>query len=81
MNFLLFCDKLLSPMKNYRVTLNITKAGETEIKEAEFGGRTPDESITNLMELAFALGRDHDVEHFSVASVDEIEEFSAAPAA
>ena len=45
-------------MKNYKVTLNITRAGETEIMEAEFGGRTPDESITNLMELAFALGRD-----------------------
>jgi len=65
-------------MKNYRVTLNITRAGETEIKEAEFGGKTPDESITNLMELAFAFGRDPEVEHFSVMSVDEIEEFTAA---
>jgi hypothetical protein len=65
-------------MKNYKVTLNITRAGETEIMEAEFGGRTPDESITNLMELAFAFGRDPKVEHFSVMSVEEIEEFTAA---
>ena len=65
-------------MKNYKVTLNITRAGETEIMEAEFGGRTPDESITNLMELAFAFGRDAEVEHFTVMSVDEIEEFTAA---
>lgn len=65
-------------MKNYKVTLNITRAGETEIMEAEFGGRTPDESITNLMELAFAFGRDEEVEHFTVMSVDEIEEFTAA---
>ena len=65
-------------MKNYKVTLNITRAGETEIKEAEFGGKTPDESITNLMELAFEFGRDAEVEHFSVMSVDEIEEFTAA---
>jgi hypothetical protein len=65
-------------MKNYKVTLNITRAGETEIMEAEFGGRTPDESITNLMELAFAFGRDAEVEHFSVMSVEEIEEFTAA---
>ncbi len=69
-------------MKNYKVTLNITKAGETEILEAEFGGKTPDESITNLMDLAFEFGRDPKVEHFSVMSVDEIEEFTAqAPAA
>jgi hypothetical protein len=46
--------------------------------EPEFGGRTPDESITNLMELAFSLGRDPEVEHFSIASVEEIEEFTAA---
>ncbi len=65
-------------MKNYKVTLNITRAGETEILDAEFGGRTPDESITNLMDLAFSLGRDAAVEHFSVMSVDEIEEFTAA---
>ena len=65
-------------MKNYKVTLNITRAGETEIKEAEFGGKTPDESITNLMELAYEFGRDAGVEHFSVMSVDEIEEFTAA---
>jgi len=65
-------------MKNYKVTLNITRSGETEIIEAEFGGKTPDESITNLMELAFELGRDPQVEHFSVMSVDEIEEFTAA---
>jgi hypothetical protein len=65
-------------MKNYKVTLNITRAGETEIMEPEFGGRTPDESITNLMELAFSLGRDPEVEHFSIASVEEIEEFTAA---
>jgi hypothetical protein len=56
----------------------MTKAGETEIMEAEFGGRTPDESITNLMELAFAFGRDAEVEHFSVMSVEEIDEFTAA---
>ena len=65
-------------MKNYKVTLNITRAGESEIMEAEFGGRTPDESITNLMELAFEFGRDAEIEHFSVMSVDEIEEFTAA---
>jgi hypothetical protein len=65
-------------MKNYKVTLNITRAGETEIIEAEFGGRTPDESITNLMDLAFSFGRDPAVEHFSVMSVEEIEEFTAA---
>jgi len=67
-------------MKNYKVTLNITRAGETEIMEAEFGGRTPDESITNLMELAFAFGRDAEVEHFSVMSVEEIDEFTALAA-
>ena len=67
-------------MKNYKVTLNITRAGETEIMEAEFGGRTPDESITNLMELAFDFGRDPEIEHFSVMSVDEIEEFSTLAA-
>lgn len=65
-------------MKNYKVTLNITKAGETEIMEAEFGGKTPDESITNLMELAFEFGRDPAIEHFSVMMVEEIEEFTAA---
>ena len=65
-------------MKNYKVILNITKAGETEILEAEFGGKTPDESITNLMDLAFEFGRDQNIEHFSVMSVDEIEEFTAA---
>lgn len=68
-------------MKNYKVTLVITKASETETMEAEFGGRTPDESITNLMELAFEFGRNPEVEHFSVMSVDEIEEFTALAAA
>ena len=67
-------------MKNYKVTLNITRAGESEVMEAEFGGKTPDESITNLMELAFEFGRDPEVEHFSVMSVDEIEEFTAQAA-
>jgi hypothetical protein len=67
-------------MKNYKVTLVITKGGETEEMEAEFGGKTPDESITNLMELAFEFGRDPEVEHFSVMSVDEIEEFSTLAA-
>ena len=67
-------------MKNYKVTLVITKEGETETMEAEFGGKTPDESITNLMELAFEFGRDPEVEHFSVMSVDEIEEFTALAA-
>jgi hypothetical protein len=65
-------------MKNYKVTLNITRAGETEILETEFGGKTPDESITNLMDLAFGFGRDPEVEHFSVMSVEEIDEFTAA---
>ena len=65
-------------MKNYKVTLNITKAGETEQLEAEFGGRTPEESISNLMELAFTLGRDPEVEYFSVMMVEEIQEFTAA---
>ena len=67
-------------MKNYKVTLVITKEGDTETMEAEFGGRTPDESITNLMELAFEFGRDPKVEHFSVMSVDEIEEFTVQAA-
>ncbi len=65
-------------MKNYRVTIHLTKAGETDIKEAEFGGRTPEESLTYLMEIAFAFGRDPEVENFSIMSVDEIEEFTAA---
>ncbi len=65
-------------MKNYRVTIHLTKAGDTEIKEAEFGGKTPDESLTYLMEMAFAFGRDAEVENFSIMSVDEIEEFTAA---
>lgn len=65
-------------MKNYKVTIHLTKSGETEIREAEFGGKTPDESLTNLMEMAFALGRDPEVENFSVMSVDEIEEFTTA---
>ena len=67
-------------MKNYKVTLVITKEGETETMEAEFGGRTPDESITNLMELAFEFGRNPKVEHFSVMSVEEIDEFTALAA-
>lgn len=67
-------------MKNYRVTIHVTKAGDTEIKEAEFGGKTPGESLTYLMEIAFAFGRDPEVENFSIMSVDEIEEFTAAPA-
>jgi len=67
-------------MKNYKVTLNITRAGESEIMEAEFGGRTPDESITNLMELAFEFGRNPEIEHFSVMSVEEIEEFTTLAA-
>ncbi|GEM_PF-4004049 len=67
-------------MKNYKVTLVITKEGETETMEAEFGGRTPDESITNLMELAFEFGRTPEVEHFSVMSVEEIDEFTALAA-
>ena len=66
-------------MKNYKVTIHIRKAGETEIKEAEFGGRTPDESLTNLMDMAFRFGRDPEVENFSIISVDEIAEFTATP--
>ena len=65
-------------MKNYKVTIHITKAGETEIKEAEFGGAKPDESLTYLMEMAFAFGRDASIENFSIMSVEEIEEFTAA---
>jgi hypothetical protein len=68
-------------MKNYKVTIHTTKAGETSIKEAEFGGKNPEESLTYLMETAFAFGRDPEVENFSIMSVDEIEEFTdAAPA-
>ncbi len=66
-------------MKNYKATIHLTKSGETEIKEAEFGGKTPDESLSYLMEMAFAFGRDPEVENFSIISVDEIEEFSSAP--
>jgi hypothetical protein len=65
-------------MKNYRVTIHLTKAGASEIKEAEFGGRTPDESLSNLMEMAFALGRDPEVENFSVMIVEEIKEAETA---
>jgi len=67
-------------MKNYKVTLVVTKDGETETMEAEFGGRTPDESITNLMELAFEFGRNPKIEHFSVMRVEEIDEFTALAA-
>ena len=66
-------------MKNYRVTIHLTKSGKTDIKEAEFGGRTPDESLTHLMEMAFAFGRDPEVENFSIMSVEEIQGFSEAP--
>ena len=65
-------------MKNYKVTIHLTKAGDTEIKEAEFGGATPDESLSFLLEMAFDLGRDPEIENFSVMSVDEIDEFTAA---
>lgn len=68
-------------MKNYKATIHLTKSGTTEIREAEFGGRTPEESISNMMEMAFAFGRDPEVENFSIMSVEEIEEFSAAPPA
>lgn len=61
-------------MKNYKVTIHLTKSGDTEIKEAEFGGKTPDESLTYLLEMAFALGRDPEVENFSIMSVEEIKE-------
>ncbi len=64
-------------MKNYRVTIHLTRAGETEIKEAEFGGKNPDESLSYLMEMAFDMGRDPEVENFSIIT-DEIEEFTAA---
>jgi hypothetical protein len=67
-------------MKNYKATIHLTKSGNTEIKEAEFGGRTPDESLSNMMEMAFAFGRDPEVENFSIMSVEEIEEFSAGAA-
>ena len=67
-------------MKNYKATIHLTKAGKTEIKEAEFGGRNPDESLSFMMEMAFAFGRDPEVENFSIISVEEIEEFSAPPA-
>ena len=66
-------------MKNYKATIHLTKSGETEIKEAEFGGKTPEESLSYLMEMAFAFGRDPEVENFSIISVDEIAEFSSAP--
>ncbi len=76
-------------MKNYKATIHLTKKSdaaelETEIKEAEFGGKNPEESISYLMEMAFAFGRDPQIKNFSIMSVEEIEEFSppvAAPAA
>jgi hypothetical protein len=68
-------------MKNYKATIHLTKTGKTEIREAEFGGKNPDESLTNMMEMAFAFGRDPEIENFSIMSLEEIEEFSAAPAA
>lgn len=68
-------------MKNYKVTIHLTKSGETEIKEAEFGGRTPEESLSNLMETAFAFGRDTEVENFSIMSVEEIKETESSAAA
>lgn len=67
-------------MKNYKITIHVTKSGETEIKEADFGGRTPDESFANLMELAFEMGRDATVERISVMSVEEIPETAATTA-
>jgi hypothetical protein len=67
-------------MKNYKITIHLTKAGETEIKEAEFGGRTPDESLSNLLEMAFAFGRDPEVENFSVMIVEEIKDAESAAA-
>jgi len=71
-------------MKNYKATIHLTKkageteTNETEIKEAEFGGKNPEESLSNMMEMAFALGRDPEIENFSIISVEEIEGFSAA---
>lgn len=68
-------------MKNYKTTIHLTKAGgETEIKEAEFGGKSPEESLSNMMEMAFAFGRDSNIENFSIISVEEIEEFSTVAA-
>ena len=65
-------------MKNYKATIHLTKSGETEIKEAEFGGKNPEESLSNMMEMAFAFGRDPKIENFSIMSVEEIEGFSTA---
>ena len=73
-------------MKNYKATIHLTKKSgetetETEIKEAEFGGKNPEESLSFMMEMAFAFGRDPEIENFSIISVEEIENFSdAAPA-
>jgi hypothetical protein len=67
-------------MKNYKVTIHLTKSGDTEIKESEFGGRTPEESLSNLLEMAFAFGRDPEVENFSVMMVEEIKEAEGAAA-
>lgn len=67
-------------MKNYKVTIHLTKSGETEIKEAQFGGKKPDESLSYLMEMAFAFGRDSEVENFSVISVEEIKEAESTTA-
>lgn len=64
-------------MKNYKATIHLTKSNETEIKEAEFGGKTPEESLSNMMEMAFAFGRDPEIKSFSIISLEEIEGFTA----
>lgn len=66
-------------MKNYKAIVHLTKtSGETEIKEAEFGGKNPEESLSYMMEMAFAFGRNSEIENFSIMGVEEIEEFSTA---
>ena len=68
-------------MKKYKATIHLTKTSkDTEIKEAEFGGKNPEESLSFMMEMAFAFGRDPQIENFSIMSVEEIEEFSTAAA-
>ena len=68
-------------MKNYKATIHLTKTSkETEIKVTEFGGKNPEESLSYMMEMAFAFGRDPQIENFSIMSLEEIEEFSTATA-
>ena len=68
-------------MKNYKITIHVTKKDDTEVKELSFGGRTPDESFENMIELAFQLGRNPENERLAVMSVEEVAEANASETA